>query len=273
MTTTSPQSVGELLRGWRQRRRMSQLDLALDAELSSKHLSFVETGRARPSRELLLRLADQLAIPPREQNILLLAGGYAPLFPEHSLDAPELEGVRNAVELVLRGHEPYPALAVNRHWTLVASNRAVPILLAGIAPTLLIEPINVFRLGLHPDGLAARVLNYAAWRSHLLARLRQQIEISADTVLIELLQEVSSYPAPACASKYQPVTSEHKTLAVVPLQLRSDVGILSFISTITVFGTPVDITVAELAIESFFPADSATAECMWQLMQQPEKRA
>ncbi len=266
MTNMSSQAVGALLRSWRQRRRMSQLDLAVEAEVSSKHLSFVETGRSTPSREMLLRLADQLGLPLREQNILLVTAGYAPMFPEHTLNDPELEMARSAVELVLRGHEPYPALTINRHWTMLGANRAVEVLLTGIAPALLVQPINVFRLGLHPEGLAARIVNYVPWRALLLARLRQQIEISADTVLIDLLQEVSHYPAPALASKHLQTSMGSASTAVIPMQVRSDAGILSFIGTTTVFGTPVDITLAELAIESFFPADQATAQVMWQLM-------
>ena len=267
MTNTATQPVGVLLRSWRLRRRMSQLDLAVEAEVSSKHLSFVETGRAVPSREMLLRLAEELALPLREQNILLVAGGYAPIFPEHALNAPELDMARTAIDLVLRGHEPYPALAINRHWVMVAANRALPMLLAGIAPTLLAEPINVFRLGLHPEGMAARIINYVSWRNNLLARLRKQIELSADAVLIELLQEVSSYPAPASAANQTHRFPDNSALAAVPLQLRSDMGVLSFIGTTTVFGTPIDITLSELAIESFFPADMETAQVMWRLMQ------
>jgi transcriptional regulator with XRE-family HTH domain len=265
MQTMQPQPVGHLLRAWRQRRRMSQLELALEAEISSKHLSFLETGRSTPSREMLLRLVEHLAVPLREQNIMLIAAGYAPVFPERPLDGPELQQARQAVDLVLAGHEPYPALAIDRHWIQVAANRAIPPLLAGADPALLHPPINVIRLSLHPAGLAPRIANYAAWRAHLLARLRRQVDVSADPVLVDLLREAAAYPAPT-----GPHTRTHTPLhsgsaVAVPLQLRTEVGELAFISTTTIFGTPIDITVAELAIESFFPADAATAEAMRRL--------
>lgn len=256
------QPVGQLLRTWRQRRRLSQLDLALDAEISPRHLSFVETGRSTPSRETLLRLARRLAVPLREQNVLLLAAGYAPVFSERSLEAPEMEAARRAVDLVLKGHEPAPALAIDRHWTLVATNRVIPPLLAAVDPALLEPPVNVIRLSLHPRGLAPQILNYAEWRGHLLARLREQVAVSADTVLDALLEEVRAYPAPAgTAFQHRPPAPARASI-VVPLRLRAETGPLSFISTTTVFGTPVDITLAELAIESFFPADIATAEAL-----------
>ncbi len=262
---TSPPPVGALLRMWRQRRRMSQLDLAAEAQVSARHLSFVETGRATPSRELLLRLAEHLAIPLRERNILLVAAGYAPIFPERRLDDPALAAARRAIELVLSGHEPYPALAIDRHWHLVAANRAVAPLLAGIAPALREPPINVIRLSLHPAGLGPRIINYAEWRAHLLARLRQQVELSADPALIALLQEATAYPSPAGARTHAP-PCHPETSIVVPLQLATDAGRLSFLSTTTVFGTPVDITLAELALESFFPANDATVVAMRRLL-------
>ena len=180
-------SIGEHLRHWRQRRRVSQLELACDAEVSARHLSFIETGRSTPSREMVLRLAESLDVPLRERNVLLVAAGYAPRFPERRLSDPALESARRAVDLVLAGHEPFPAIAVDRHWTLVAANRAVPSLLAGASPSLLEQPVNVLRLSLHPRGLAPRIVNLGEWRSHLLARLRHQIELTADQVLIALL--------------------------------------------------------------------------------------
>lgn len=268
MSTQPSPPVGHLLRTWRQRRRMSQLDLASEAEISPKHLSFVETGRSAPSREMLLRLAEHLAIPLREQNILLLAAGYAPMFPERPLDAPELQAARQAISLVLTGHEPYPALAIDRHWTLVTANRAIPPLLTGVDPTLLQPPVNVMRLSLHPAGLAPRIANYREWRTHVLTRLRQQVDVSADPVLIELLRDVTAYPAPAAARTHTPTLPHAGSPVVVPFRLRTDAGDLAFISTTTIFGTPVDVTVAELAIESFFPADAATAEAMRRLMEQ-----
>jgi transcriptional regulator with XRE-family HTH domain len=188
--STSPQTIGDHLREWRQRRRMSQLDLAGEAEISTRHLSFLETGRSKPSREMILLLAERLEIPLRERNVLLVAGGYAPIFSERRWDDPALRAAREAIDLVLRGHEPYPALAVDRHWLLRAANDAVPPLLAGVAPALLEPPVNVLRLSLHPGGLAPRIANYAEWRAHLLARLHQQIELSADNVLLDLMNEL-----------------------------------------------------------------------------------
>jgi transcriptional regulator with XRE-family HTH domain len=265
MNMPQPQPIGELLREWRQRRRMSQLDLAMEADISPKHLSFLETGRSVPSRDMVLRLAEQLAIPLREQNVMLVAAGYAPMFPERSLDAPELAAVRQAIDLVLAGHEPYPALAIDRHWTLVAVNRAVPPLLVGLHETLLQSPVNVIRLSLHPLGLAPRIVNYAEWRNHLVARLRHQIEISADPMLVALLHEIGAYRSPTDRHGRTPAPPYGSASIVVPLKLHTEVGDLAFISTTTIFGTPVDVTVAELAIESFFPADATTAEALRRL--------
>ncbi len=256
----SPRPFGDLLREWRQRRRVSQLDLALDAEISARHLSFVETGRSQPSREMVLRLAERLEVPLRERNQLLVSAGYAPVFPERPLGDPALQAARKAIDLVLAGHEPYPALAVDRHWNLVSANAAVTRLIADVAAPLMKPPVNVLRLSLHPDGLAPRIANLAEWRAHLLARLRQQIEISADPVLAELLSELSAYKAPA--SRTPPAVDSEYGGVVVPFRLHTDGGVLSFISTTTVFGTPVDITLSELALESFFPADAATADAL-----------
>jgi transcriptional regulator with XRE-family HTH domain len=261
---TSAHTVGGLLRDWRLRRRLSQLDLASEAAISTRHLSFVETGRAQPSREMVLHLADQLDIPLRERNLLLTAAGYAPVFPERPLADPALGPARRAVELVLAGHEPYPAIAIDRHWTLVTANRAVAPLLAGAAPDLLAPPVNVLRLSLHPDGLAPRIANLAQWRAHLLERLRRQIELTADPGLIALLAELRGYPTAYRAAP--PPREPDYAGVVVPLQMATEGGILSFFSTTTVFGTPVDITLSELALESFFPADAATAEAMRALM-------
>src|SRR5215470_15656436 len=184
--------VGDLLREWRQRRRLSQLGLALDADVSAKHLSFVESGRAQPSREMVLRLAERLEIPLRERNLLLLSAGFAPVFKERPLDHPELASVRRAIDVVLAGHEPYPALAVDRHWTLVSANKGVAPLLATVASSLLQPPVNVLRLSLHPEGLAPRIENLPQWRSHLLVRLRQQIALSGDRVLVDLVLRATS---------------------------------------------------------------------------------
>ena len=256
------QPIGALLREWRQRRRLSQLDLALDASISTRHLSYVETGRAAPSRAMVLHLAEQLEVPLRERNTLLAAAGFAPLYRERTLDDPALQAAREAVELVLRAHEPYPALAVDRHWNMLSHNRMVPLLMEGIAPELMTPPLNVLRLSLHPQGVAPRIVNLAAWRTHLFERLRHQILVSADPVLVALLEELQSYPAPPDDEPGEPIP--HNAVAL-PLQLRTAVGVLSFISTITVFGTPVDITVSELALETFFPADTFTAEALRRL--------
>lgn len=264
-------SVGPLLREWRQRRRLSQLDLACEADISTRHLSFLETGRALPSRDMVLHLSEQLDIPLRDRNVLLVAAGYAPVFPERPLGDPALRAARRTVDLVLKGHEPYPALAVDRHWTLIAANGPVARLMAGADPTLLAPPINVLRLSLHPKGLAPRIANLAEWRAHLLARLRHQIEVTADPVLIELFKELRGYPsslAPASgnggvpgAPPARPVVDDYAGVAV-PFRFATEAGVLSFFSTTTVFGTPVDITLAELALEAFFPADAATADAL-----------
>ncbi|MBB5662827.1 transcriptional regulator with XRE-family HTH domain [Rhizobium leguminosarum] len=254
--TPTARPLGDHLREWRQRRRMSQLDLALEADISQRHLSFIESGRATPSRDMLLHLAERLSVPLRDRNPLLLAAGFAPVFAERKLDDPALEPARRAIDMVLKGHEPFPALAIDRHWTLVAANAAVTPLLSGIVdPSLLEPPVNVLRLSLHPQGLAPQIANLPEWRAHLLDRLRQQISASGDAVLERLLKDLLSYPAPKDAPE------AHANLAgiAVPLQLSTKAGLLSFISTTTVFGTPVDITLSELAVESFFPADEETA--------------
>ncbi len=254
--TPTARSLGDHLREWRQRRRMSQLDLALEADISQRHLSFIESGRSTPSREMLLHLAERLGVPLRDRNPLLLAAGFAPVFAERRLDDPALEPARRAIDRVLKGHEPFPAIAIDRHWTLVAANAAIGPLLEAVAdPSLLEPPVNVLRLSLHPQGLAPHIINLSEWRAHLLDRLRQQISVSGDPVLEKLLKELLSYPAPKDPSE------THTDLAgiAVPLQLSTKAGLLSFISTTTVFGTPVDITLSELAIETLFPADEETA--------------
>jgi transcriptional regulator with XRE-family HTH domain len=253
--------VGTQIRDWRQRRRRSQLDLALDAEISARHLSFLETGRSRPSREMVLRLAEKLDIPLRERNELLVAAGFAPVFPERPLDDPTLQAARRAIDLVLKGHEPYPALAIDRHWTLVASNAAVPPMLGGVDSSLLEPPVNVLRLSLHPGGLAPRIANIGEWRAHLFERLRRQIELTADQALIELLHELRAYPVAADKPTELPTVDYGNV--VVPFRLRMGDRELAFFSTTTVFGTPIDITLSELAIEAFFPADEATATAVW----------
>lgn len=251
--------IGDHLRAWRQHRRMSQLDFALEAEISQRHLSFMESGRSKPSREMVLHLAERLEVPLRERNALLLAAGYAPIYQERGLDDPALAPAREAIDLVIGGHEPYPALAVDRHWTLVAANKAIAPLLVGVADKSLLEPpVNVLRLGLHPGGLAPHTANLPEWRDHLLERLRQQIAVSGDEVLARLLEELSAYPAPASRPKPRADLGG----IVVPFELRTPQGLMSFFSTTTVFGTPVDITLSELALECFYPANAETADIL-----------
>lgn len=269
MSNAQTQPVGNLLRDWRRRRRLSQLDLACEAEISARHLSFLETGRSLPSREMVLRLAEQLDIPLRERNALLVAAGFAPIFRERSLEDPSLAAARRAIDLVLAGHEPYPALAIDRHWTMVTANRVVPLLLADIDPSLLVPPINVLRLSLHPQGLASQIVNLAEWRSHLLARLRRQLDATGDTVLADLLNELSRYPI-ADGKAYNVQTGPDYAGVIVPLQLATAAGTLSFLSTTTVFGTPVDITLSELAVESFFPADTSTSATLSRIFKRDE---
>ncbi len=257
-------TFGDHLRTWRQRRRLSQMELALDADISTRHLSFIETGRSVPSREMVLRLAEQLAVPLRERNVLLVAAGYAPVFQERALDDPALAAARQAVEQVLAGHEPFPALAIDRHWNLISANRIAMHLLAGVDPALLEAPINVLRLSLHPLGIAPRIVNLPEWRDHIFARLRQQIAATADAGLVALLAELQAYRAPD-GMVFRPGHAVPEVAAVIPLQLASEAGVLSFVGTTMMFGTPVDITLSELAIEAFFPADAVTAEALRQL--------
>lgn len=259
----APLPFGDHLRQWRQRRRMSQLDLAHEAQISTRHLSFVETGRSAPSREMVLRLAERLDVPLRERNAMLVAAGYAPMYRERPLSDPALASARQAVELILKSHEPYPAIAVDRHWNLQAANAMLPYLLTGADASLLQPPVNVLRLSLHPQGLASRIVNLGQWREHLFERLRQQIHATGDPVLQELLEELRGYPVPEGAGDTQ---LEGELLGVaMPFRFRTQFGVLNFISTTTVFGTPVDVTLQELALETFFPADSATADVLRQL--------
>jgi transcriptional regulator with XRE-family HTH domain len=255
-----PVHVGEHLREWRQRRHLSQLDLAVDAEVSARHLSFVETGRATPSREMVLKLAERLEVPLRERNVLLVAAGFAPAFPQRSLDDPMLKSARQAIDLVLKAHEPNPALAYDRHWNLVTANRMVAPLLDGIPERLLGQPFNVLRLAFHPEALAPRTVNLAEWCGHLLERLHRQCEATADPELIKLYNELRAFPLPARSAPLPPDNN-----VAIPLKLRHNGEVLSFISTTMVFGTPVDVTLSELALETFFPADDLTAARMRQM--------
>lgn len=254
-------SVGGLLKQWRQRRRLSQLSLALDAEISQRHLSFLESGCSQPSRDMVLHLTRQLDVPLRDRNVILHAAGYAPLFPQRPLDAPELSVAREAIDRILHGHLPHPALAVDRHWTLLSANTAVSHLMKGAAPHLLEGDVNVLRLSLHPGGLAPRILNLTEWRDHVLSRLGHEIERSADPVLAVLRDELTAFPHPKPSRPDRATPTRHWEIAV-PLRLKSDAGPLSFLSTTTVFGTAVDVTLSEVTIEAFFPADKETADAM-----------
>lgn len=258
MATAMNPTVGDLLRAWRHRRRFSQLDLATEVEVSTRHLSFVESGRSVPSRNMLLRLTEPLAMPLRERDRLLIAAGYAPLHGERTLDALDMDVVRSTLEAVLAGHSPFPALAVDRHWVLLAANDAVGQLLQGVAAELLRPPVNVLRLSLHPDGLASRIENLAEWRHHLLARLRAEMDASGgDQVLAALAAELAQYPFRAGRMPPRALNA-----VAVPLILRDHQSgrALSLLSTTTVFGTATDVTLSELTLECFYPADAVTRE-------------
>jgi transcriptional regulator with XRE-family HTH domain len=245
---------GVLLRRWRQNRRLSQEALALAAGSSTRHLSCLETARSQPSREMILRLAEQLEIPLRDQNALLLAAGFAPAFQERSL--AELENARQAIEQILEAHKPYPAFALDRHWNVVASNSALPQLYEGCSPELLRKPINALRLVLHPEGMGPRIVNFIEWRAHTITVLRQQIETRPDPVIQAFLTEVMGYPAPP--GQLALATSDGPQRYATPLQIETRLGTVSFLNTTTVFGTPTEVTLSELALEMLFPADPAT---------------
>ena len=256
VTTMASAPVGQLLREWRARRRLSQLDLSIQADISARHLSFVETGRSRPTRGMILRLSEQLNVPLRERNQLLLAGGYAPAYPQHGFDEPQVGAVRDALQQVLRGHEPFPAVVINRWWDMVDGNRAIGLFVADCAPHLLEPPVNVLRLTLHPDGVAPRILNLAQWRAHLLQQLHQRAAQTGDTRLHELEAELRTYPGAV-----DEVTAA-STDVVLPLQLRHEGRQLSLFSIEARVGTANDITVDELRIEAFYPADAETKRAL-----------
>jgi transcriptional regulator with XRE-family HTH domain len=251
--------VGALLREWRERRRLSQLELALETDISARHLSFVETGRSQPSRDMILRLAEQLDLPFRERNHLLLAAGYAPVYPENRLDAPQMVAVRAALRQVLSGREPYPAIIVDRDWNIVDANASAGLFTCDVAPSLLTPPANALRLSLHPEGLAPRIVNLGEWRGHVLGRLRRQAALSAHSRLAALYDELCAYP---CDQPVPEIEIPGSGEVVTRLRLRDGEEELSFFTTIATFGTPLDVTVAELAIESFFPTDGATADAL-----------
>lgn len=253
-------TVGDVLRDWRERRHYSQLSLASETGISSRHLSFLETGRSNPSREMLLRLADRLQLPLRERNGLLLAAGFAPVYPNRPLGDRSMRHIREAVDIVLKGHEPYPALAIDRYWTLIAMNAAVPMLLDGVAADLLEPPVNVLRVCFHPEGLAPNIENPDVLFPVMLARLDHEVTLTADPELAALRDELAAYPVMQGRPPHRPDRAD----IVVPFAIRTDAGVARFISTTTVFGTPTDVTVSELAIESFFPADDFTASALRQ---------
>ena len=256
MTQTSV-PVGDLVRAWREQRRMSQLDLAGEARISQKHLSFIESGRAAPSRDMIVHLADHLDVPLRERNVLLLSAGFAPIYRERAINDPALVRAKATVEQVLKAHEPFPALAVDRHWNMIAANTPIMALIAGVDPELLKPPVNVLRLSLHPKGMAPAIINLAEWRHHLIERTRRQVRLTRDKDLEALLTEITAYPAPV-----EKLTTLPEDEIAIPLRLQTPGGVLSFFSTITVFGTPVEITLAEISLEAFYPADDVTAAAL-----------
>jgi transcriptional regulator with XRE-family HTH domain len=254
-------SVGPLLRGWRQRRRLSQLDVSARAAISTRHLSFLETGRARPSREMVLHLAEELDVPLRERNTLLVAAGYAPVYRESPLEGDDMAAVRETLQQLLAGHEPFPALVVDRQWNLVLANRAVGLLLTGVPAALLEPPVNVLRVSLHPDGLASRITNFAEWSGHLLSRLGREVTATGDSRLAALYDELAAYPGVSAREAHVP-HGDGASRLMVTLRLETPLGDLAFYSTVATFGTAVDITLAELSIETFFPADGATTSAL-----------
>ncbi|MEV6479527.1 helix-turn-helix transcriptional regulator [Streptomyces sp. NPDC051576] len=251
--------VGPLLRAWREQRRVSQLELALRADSSARHISFVETGRSRPSEEMVLRLAEHLEVPVRERNSLLLAAGYAPRYPETPLDAPALGALREGLERLIRCYEPYPALVVDARYDVVAANRGITMLLDGVPEHLLQPPLNAMRLTLHPEGMAPRIRNLGEWRGHLLAQMERQIALHRSEALRELHEEVAGYPVPEAADDGDEPAGSVPYFAL-PMRIEHAGRVLSFVSSISTFNTPMDVTVSELAIETFLPADPATAK-------------
>ncbi|MFD3905800.1 helix-turn-helix transcriptional regulator [Streptomyces sp. CB04723] len=279
MTTAPPDTeVGPLLREWRERRRISQLELALRADSSARHISFVETGRSRPSEDMVLRLAEALDVPVRERNALLVMAGYAPRYAQTPLDAPAMSALRESLDRLLTAYEPYPALVVDGVYGVVAANRGIALLLEGVAERLLVPPVNAMRLTLHPEGLAPRIVNLPEWRADLLAQMERQIALVRSPALRELYEEVAAYPVPerpadtdrpdvregpggpgGSASADGRAGGERAAAFALPMRLEHGGRVLSFVSSIATFNTPMDVTVAELAIETFLPADRETA--------------
>ena len=256
------QPVGELLRDWRTRRRRSQMDLSLEAGVSTRHLSFVETGRARPSPELVLALAHHLDVPLRERNALLLAAGYAPRFSQMSLDNPAMDHVRASIQRMLDAHDPYPGVAIDRQWNVIIANNAALLMTRGLPASVLGPPLNVYRLCLHPDGLARRTTNFTDWASYLLRQLRRTIALTGDAMLEALHEEVSAYPNVIQIAPFTTNSSNDEPPLLVPFRVSTGQGELSLFSTLTTFGTPLDVTIDELAIELFFPANDQTDQIL-----------
>ncbi|MGC9376628.1 helix-turn-helix domain-containing protein [Streptomyces sp. MH13] len=263
-TASTAQGVGPLLRAWREQRRISQLELALRADSSARHISFVETGRSRPSAEMVLRLAEHLDVPVRERNALLLAAGYAPHYPETPLDDPAMDALREGMERLIRGYEPYPALVVDATYQVLAANRGILMLMDGVAEHLLEPPLNAMRLTLHPEGLAPRIRNLREWRGHLLEQMRGQIALRRSEPLRALYEEMAAYPVPDTAAGAAPAVTV--PCFALPMQLEHEGHVLSLISSISTFNTPMDVTVAELAIETLLPADPATVKYLHTLL-------
>ncbi|MET9973158.1 helix-turn-helix transcriptional regulator [Streptomyces sp. NPDC006356] len=266
-TAPTDRGVGPLLRAWREQRRVSQLELALRADSSARHISFIETGRSRPSEEMVLRLAEHLDVPVRERNALLLAAGYAPHYPETPLDDPALDALRTGMEQLIQGYEPYPALVVDAMYDVHAANRGILMLLDGIPEHLLTPPLNAMRLTLHPEGLAPRIRNLREWRGHLLAQMDRQIALNRSDRLRRLYEEVAAYPVP---DEGPPAGTVEQAASVayfaLPLRIEHEGRVLSFVSSISTFNTPMDVTVSELAIETFLPADPATVKYLQSLL-------
>ncbi|WAX76882.1 helix-turn-helix domain-containing protein [Streptomyces sp. KMM 9044] len=263
-TTPAAEGVGPLLRAWREQRRVSQLGLALRADSSARHISFIETGRSRPSEEMVLRLAEHLDVPVRERNALLLAAGYAPWFPETPLDDPALEALREGIERLIAAYEPYPALVVDAMYDVVAANRGVMTLFDGVPESLLVPPLNAMRLTLHPRGLAPRIRNLREWRGHLLEQMERQIALRRSAPLRALYEEVSAFPAPELGPDSAEGAEGEEPASVayfaLPMHIEHEGRVLSFVSSISTFNTPMDVTVAELAVETLLPADPTTAK-------------
>jgi len=264
ITSASDQGIGPLLRAWREQRRVTQLELALRADSSARHISFVETGRSRPSEEMVLRLAEHLDVPVRERNALLLAAGYAPRYPETPMDDPALDAVREGIERLIQGYEPYPALVFDAEYHVVAANRGIAMFLDGVPAALLEPPLNTMRLTLHPQGLAPRIRNLREWRGHLLDQMRRQIALRRSESLRKLYEEVAAYPLPE--SDDSPEQADPVPHFALPMRIEHEGRTLSFVSSTSTFNTPMDVTVAELAIETFLPADPATAKYLHSLL-------